>query len=1500
MVAYEAKSAEYRYITTDLLTNSVLAEIPFKGVTYERALKAAGKFSGNIAVTDQTESMDLYNSTMPGKTGLYVLRDGVCVWGGIIWDRSYNVISRTMSVSADEFTSYLYHRRIWKTWMHDFGATIYVRGGTGYVVIPTGYAEVFPVGSSIDIDLADERYFDYEQFYRVTAKPSSKPSTLPSALAYSDVAFVFSAVSIPTAAGESVTLPDGDYEDTTITVKTNTYDYIRALIEVMGIDFRGIEFADDIAQPGLTYDQKVISKAISGGQASLKTEREHSLVPGQEFKVYNVGPDFDGLYTVVEGYDNVIVYNKSAGELPEASVLSPEFVVSSKSITNGIVTLQTVADHGLYVGQVLDISGVDAVNEKVAIYDGLAKVLSIPSSKSFTYASTSSINQLPTTLTPATVVKAGSSTTYPIIAKQAIATSNPSQSTVTLTTAAPHGYATGDILTTSNLKDEVQVVQKQLTAGTITYTTSTAHGFAQGNSVQVSGVADAVNVTNKSMTIGGGYGVFTVTTDVPHNLLTGDTFSVSNISDTYSITNYEYTKSNKKAKFTTSVNHNMQAGVDNSVLISGLPGQTFTASSVSASSGQVTINTTSSHSLTEGTRIEVSGFSGSTGTSYQFTSISRVNGVTTATFPGGHPFSTGDYVYIYSNDISSDFWGSFQITSTTSTTIKYNNPVAGSGSSTPVTLTLDANQSAYYDNYGRGSGTSNTGDGVYTYKWSLYQGNPGTAGGIKKSAVRFESIDAALAGAGSSYTASQLTISKLELYLKNRHSYNASGLTAYLAMHNDADLYYTTSGAAQTAPSGSASGEVVTTSSFTKGQGKWTTLPSTWIANFQAGTAKGILVGLQTATSTWYDGLTNYGYFDGYTMADPPKLRITYTTGTSSDASYTGISGYVYVSNPLDSSKVNGSYTISAVTSNTISYYSGVEDFSGLGSGTSVFAVNILSANYLRVIERTDNTFTVETDAPSASIPSTSVSGATAVISSSVFNVETATVYAVPSSTQLTYRKAVSDYIKSPVVSTAVSPYGSAVVQDPTFNGTFTITSVPSATQFRVSTPSTKTVALSDVTPVGTAISTSALSISGVAVTVTSPTTFSYAKTAPPSNFTRVFGYATAASNAKIEYGSYGSYTANSDLLFEFENEEFSIKEKKPEVDVRGHKLLNIGEYLDSYSDDITGFDYRIDCEYDAATNSFKRIFKLIQIQKGPLASLPYDLYPLTPIPAFKGNVNTLNQPRYINTDGSIDTIDAFVTFINGYYVILAKVVWSGATAIKSTEAEAISRYAIYGEHLGQFATQEDANAYLATLQSYQDIYVESTTRPLTAQELGADIYVFEFPGNISNLDIKESAENSATRFFMVGNSYDTDAEASDPYAAATATDLLNPINSGFTAWPLLDDDDSDSSLADNESLYAYADRYLQENRPPNAEFTVTVNGSIQPIVGTYQPGDWCSLIINDNFVAMRLATQDLEPRDDVLIRRINSYSVSVPDSVTFPEAVTLNLIPEWQVDKIG
>jgi hypothetical protein len=177
------------------------------------------------------------------------------------------------------------------------------------------------------------------------------------------------------------------------------------------------------------------------------------------------------------------------------------------------------------------------------------------------------------------------------------------------------------------------------------------------------------------------------------------------------------------------------------------------------------------------------------------------------------------------------------------------------------TQTVYASDSAYYDNYGKGTGTSIP----YAYKYYLYQGNPGTASGVKKSAVLFPAFDFYNKTTG-------LTITKLEVYLRNRHSYNSNGLTVYLAAHADTTLGNSVPVAL---PACTAN-----TTTFTKGQGKWTTLPSSWYSTFtNGGGGRGILLGVtdeDTTPDTYYDGITNYGYFDGINLDDAPQLRITY------------------------------------------------------------------------------------------------------------------------------------------------------------------------------------------------------------------------------------------------------------------------------------------------------------------------------------------------------------------------------------------------------------------------------------------------------------------------------------------------------------------------------------------------------------------------------------------------------------------------------------------------
>ena len=148
-----------------------------------------------------------------------------------------------------------------------------------------------------------------------------------------------------------------------------------------------------------------------------------------------------------------------------------------------------------------------------------------------------------------------------------------------------------------------------------------------------------------------------------------------------------------------------------------------------------------------------------------------------------------------------------------------------------------------------------------------------------------------------------------------------------------------------------------------------------------------------------------------------------------------------------------------------------------------------------------------------------------------------------------------------------------------------------------------------------------------------------------------------------------------------------------------------------------------------------------------------------------------------------------------------------------------------------------------------------------------------------------------------MGNIEDLTDDASQPYAGASAKDMLD--NPTGRSWPLLDQVEQLDEVEDELTLYQYAQDYLYESRPPIGVFEIVVNGTISPIIGSYFPGDWCTLIIDDEFVRQRLAS-DQEPRSDMLIRKINTYEVEVPDNPAFPETVTLELITDWKVDQRG
>src|SRR4051794_13975626 len=103
----------YRYILADLLTNNVLLELPFKGATFSRKLNGAGNATF-VFQLDSTgyDNQLILDSTITGRTAIYVERNNALVWGGILWTRLYESEGKTVQFTAQTFESYLYKQTV--------------------------------------------------------------------------------------------------------------------------------------------------------------------------------------------------------------------------------------------------------------------------------------------------------------------------------------------------------------------------------------------------------------------------------------------------------------------------------------------------------------------------------------------------------------------------------------------------------------------------------------------------------------------------------------------------------------------------------------------------------------------------------------------------------------------------------------------------------------------------------------------------------------------------------------------------------------------------------------------------------------------------------------------------------------------------------------------------------------------------------------------------------------------------------------------------------------------------------------------------------------------------------------------------------------------------------------------------------------------------------------------------------------------------------------------
>lgn len=103
-------AANYTYVTTDLVTGQIVEEVPLSSVRWGRGLNTAGGFSGSINARHPKAAAEVL---YPCKRGLYVIRNGLVVWAGIIWGARLD--NGNVEVAARGLWSYFSQRLILTT-----------------------------------------------------------------------------------------------------------------------------------------------------------------------------------------------------------------------------------------------------------------------------------------------------------------------------------------------------------------------------------------------------------------------------------------------------------------------------------------------------------------------------------------------------------------------------------------------------------------------------------------------------------------------------------------------------------------------------------------------------------------------------------------------------------------------------------------------------------------------------------------------------------------------------------------------------------------------------------------------------------------------------------------------------------------------------------------------------------------------------------------------------------------------------------------------------------------------------------------------------------------------------------------------------------------------------------------------------------------------------------------------------------------------------------------
>ena len=1702
-------AVSYRYFVTDLLTNQVVAELPLTDVSYSKALKDAGEMSASVAIGPSTSPLSLYANTMPGKSGLYVMRNGECVWGGIIWSRDYDIVGKTLSIQANEFTSYLHHRKIWKTWdlQHD-GTLVYLdpNNSNQYIIElnpDTNDRVSLPEGTAVELVFLDAKGTPFNGHYRVnkdfyndnkitvdkeplqsTYQPvldgRAKQTYLKSGyktteivsreikngssevIIETDEAHQLAVGDVVDINGLDVGLGDQNYAVTYKTrekswkiepvsdssvIKNRKGYVVEGSPNITKIDTAGITVDANFEQDGsssfpgimpsigidcrvhaITSSSTLTGIAIAGNNQIVSvTPNTSGLVVGENLVIreqsYTSGAfKKDKKYKITALTGNTITLDRA----PEKTMTA--YLVGSGSVTMSQTASRTGElsgtfenkENGFSFNQIGKLQGAYEINDWAFSFtvgkdaDGTKPANSWSNTKNLKVGDLIILNGVFDKNDTTKEHRIFNSTKYRTvtaidiskrkitfkeryyvrdismnISKNTMPSANSAanaQYSVVDVTKTPIAGGSSPTATCLNGKIEIPVIK------VISSTKFVVDPGCSDSPYDEKASQDSAKIIWKREYQATMH-THTDTYDQVRYLLNNvfeDFVYLDYVNpflgnlEKYQVRTAKYDPATDLATLTTGFIRSVYSKeIKTEREVTGL------VATLAAGTNAVTLTTGNTENLKVGqllTKSSGTGAFGNSGVVYvkdivnsaKFT-VGLLNGTPqNHATAGSITFGAGDLELVAVVGLSTPY-SQFILPSENDESNDINEEIIVSGNDQSIngvfkikSISADKTKITYVlpeqtDTNSRIRAISYPAindSKIIFGKHNLVDGSNITITGLTTQNYDGSfAIRDILDEVSFTYKPKfeSIVVKKVEIGSRRTGSDNKYPITLYLSRKPDDIKYAYIEGKTKIsvsnmgAPYDSVSNVGYTISSIDLENPKGPSI--TYLVdsispldkihpikdadseNRKYGTVYTVSKASYVRTASRENLITNPSFETDTTDWVSPASGLTLARNTANKYSggaslrLTNATGgqYAKATNRPSGSRL----AVTAGETYTFSYYI------KKGTSTSNWFASIkgfAASSGGATIDITDGTaLPLDTNglwtrrSVTATIPASGVNYIEGWVTNSAADVAGAIVYV--DGVMLEKSDKLGTYIDDEVATgNGTTTYKTSSAHTYSVGDTVVISNVGDVFTQKVGggNPYSEIIVSILGVPNNTSFTTNNQGLYGV--------NYNYSL-----NDGRFSVSEISPSGASVRYYDSSSDTSNAlPPIVRIDNlpDVDSPIQNKVNVVARAFDPSNRMVYLKLESNPgfYKGGTVVVDKVDGAKESIFDGEFVIDKIEK--IAEKNYKLSYKSTNKKFKGYIGTWTEPTKEN-ELPENRLDAYEDISGGtvrqesWVYVGSYGSYPGSSDIGiefSTQAysghymrsdryrghelknvgEALATYAdkfitrlgstksirnIYGfdyriNCVYDYGTESFRRIFTFIPVHYPNEPLHGETSPLS--RFGADKVVFEYPGNIQSVSLKESSENASTRFWMVGSDGGTGAQdATKTYVGVAAKDLLNKN------WPLLEAEESDDKLDFLVDISDHAYRYLSETQPPTGEFTVTVNGSLDPIVNTYQPSDWCSIIVNDPFIQERLLS-DLEPRETVIVRKITAYTVDVPNNPSFPEQVSLTLIPEWDVDKRG